>query len=675
VHLVRLLDRHAFSTAPGTVYWPEWRLIEPIAVFANDPDVEGSGHWRYMQMLGLGFDAAYVLEHRPDMVEPITYQRFDRFSDVLDTLSTAQLDALGLTPARRAILSEAFQLRVLLAAGDLQAARRIGAHWYPELREEFAVAPVGEAKIGRPIVRDHATLAKLCERALATFLYDPAEALGRVRQVLCETADRSGGPREPHETRSDHARRTAFASPASTLPTHKLPFGVVHPSMWPAVAERLGVTVDEARLRLCGPDEDAELDDDEAAHDQRLGPHALERELGDLLVHAIPVIPDDERPELYFPAPNRHAGITRVDDPVSALYKTLDAHIGRVEGLRHLALHANRIFDAATMELQRAVDELAIEASQPLDLTTIDGWGRRRAPRPVWLWNPKLDAGLPSEEPSDAPPSLVWLTEDRIAIARADLASIISLSQRRVVRAIAIGAASLQTCDDAGRLVVTTANSMQVYEGRFDGFGCFDAVTGVWLKELPDHIAAASFGKNQPEDGYLYEHRIGRSFECNECDRPTALAWSRGNRAVWLSGAYDSIDCYGVRSTQSCIEEITADALRARCEDVEVPVLRDDGALVDGRLVDDGGEPEPRERRRYAAAPCAFARTADSWHLLTPSLHIADLDQTWFRLGFAIDAAGFSADGRRLAVLDDKLRIIDLADRAIVWQAAFDEIS
>jgi hypothetical protein len=235
---------------------------------------------------------------------------------------------------------------------------------------------------------------------------------------------------------------------------------------------------------------------------------------------------------------------------------------------------------------------------------------------------------------------------------------------------IDLGGTQLQACDDAGRLVLTTANSMSSDLGVMYGFGCFDAETGEWLAELPDHLPAVSFGKDQPEDGYLYDHRRNGSFSCDAGDRPTAMAWGRGNRAVWLSGDYSGISAYGIRSTQTCLEEVSAKTLEARCAPA-VPVLGGDGTVVESaeELDDD------RERGMYDAAPCAFANVDGRYTILTPSLHVADLDTTWFRLGFAIDAASFSPDGTRLLVLGDELVVISVTDRAIVWRAARGELS
>jgi hypothetical protein len=659
------------------VHIPSGLQIQQLAVFSNDLDLPRAGREQRLriQMFGLGFDAAYCVENRIESVETITAHRYDRFVDLFDALSKPQLDALALSVDRVGLVVECGKLYALIAAGDLRTARELGASCFERICELFAVSPLGEGKIGRAIVRDHATLARLCERAIAALLYDAAEAAGRLRQVLCDAAELSGGPREVHETRSHHAqRRTAFAALSSTLPKVELPFGVVHPATWPVVAARLGTTIEAARKQLWGPDDDADdrLDDeDDGANDERIGPRAFESQLGDLLVRSIPLIPEDERPELYFPAASRYASTTQVDDPLSAYYKALNARITRVARLNELDA-PDTILDAEAAALQRTVDQLAAAANAPLELASIDGWGLRSAPRPIALWTPTRDPELCGEGPSDEPPSLVWLSDDRIAIARADVASIISLSQRRVLRTIPIGPVRLQACDDAGRLVITTANSMQWYRDALFGFGCFDSDTGEWLSELPGDIPAVSFGKDQPEDGYLYEHRIGGCFSLSECDRPTALAWSRGNRAVWLSGDYSDIYYYGVRSTETCVEEISSNALFARCEHVQASVLRADGKLVgDGEL---GDAPEPRPIPMYAAAPCAFGRSRDRWMVLTPSLHVADLDRTRFRLGFPIDAAGFSPDARRLAVLDDELRIIDVADRAIIWRASLGDL-
>jgi hypothetical protein len=75
------------------------------------------------------------------------------------------------------------------------------------------------------------------------------------------------------------------------------------------------------------------------------------------------------------------------------------------------------------------------------------------------------------------------------------------------------------------------------------------------------------------------------------------------------------------------------------------------------------------ENRRRAGAGARHR------YVLAFALHVADLDTTWFQIGFAIDAASFSPDGRRLLVFGDELVVISVTDRAIVWRAALGELS
>lgn len=645
--------------------------IEPIAMLANEPDPRAAHLGRRLRllMLGLGFDEAVLLEYAQDEHRMVlaSSHRFDRFVDALDALDAKSRDALALTAERRAALGSLDELRALFAAGDLAAARGRGAHCFRALEAAFAATPAGEAKIKRPIVRDSTALARLCEIALATFLCDPNEALGRAQQLLWLAADLGGGPREPHETRDDRGRRTAFTSPAATgFEVIELPFPVVHPSMWSAVAAALETTVDAARARLCGHEEEEE-DDDDDFDPETMGPRALAPRLGrELLVRRIPVVPEDERPTLYFPKRDAYAGTTTIDDPLSLLYASLRGRVRRIERLLELGA-PDILVDIAVMATQRIVEKLASAASTPFDPSALDGWGSPGPKRSVPLWRPARDGELGGEEPSDTPPSILWLTDDRICVARNDVASIVSLSERRTLRTIELGPVQLQACDDAGRLVLTTANSMMSEGGVVFGFGCFDAETAEWLTLLPDHVPAVSFGKNDPEDGVLFEHRRGSSFVL-ACDRPTAMCFSRGNRAALLSGDYSDLYFYGIRSTVSCIEEVSVEWLERR-RDEQVQVL-----LADGTCVDEHAEPERRERRMYEAAPCAIAMHGGRWRYLLPSLHVGDVDRTYFRLGFAIDAASFSPNGERLIILGDELSVIDIERRAVLWRASLDAL-
>ncbi|NOU27609.1 MAG: hypothetical protein HOO96_06835 [Polyangiaceae bacterium] len=383
-------------------------------------------------------------------------------------------------------------------------------------------------------------------------------------------------------------------------------------------------------------------------------------------MHAIPVIPENERPALYIPPRDRYAGTTEIGDPLGALYASLRARIERYRRFCELDA-AEVLLDLEACELQRVVDGLAAAAAQPLDVTTLDGWGRCSPPRPV----PLSYRGDEPDPDDDTPPTAVWLAADTVVVARAGVAHVISLAERRVVRTLAIGAVRLQACDDAGRIVVVTGNSAFFSDNTCERFGCIDAETGDWLDEVPEDLPAVSFGRNEPEDGWLYEHRRAAAFAITG-DRPMALCFARGNRALLASSTcYDFAD-HGIRSTSTCVEEVSAAVLERR-RDAPCSVLLADGTLTD-EPADDSAMADRWEPRMYEARPAAIAQVAGRWRFLLPSLHIAEFDRTFVQLGFAIDAASFSPDGARLLLVGDDLAVLDVSDVAFSWRASFDEL-
>ncbi len=658
--LVHPLSRRLFHP-------PEGDLLDPCATLANTADAGAAfadGTLRQVN-LALGFHGAWLVEEGVAFGEggfreyaPLGARQFPSFFEMLrDGIDDAQRAALDLGPDRFAALGALDALRERIAAGDLAGARRRGQGCLAALGAAFAPAtPAGEGRIRRPVVRDAATLARLAERALATFLYDPAEALGRVRQVLRSAADLDGGPRAPWESRDDRGRRAAFftpgASPAEVIAsieefaeTIALPRGLVHPAMRPVEAP--------------GPDGAAAH---EAARDGAAdrGPRAI----GEAhVVRVVPVVPEDERPALFFPARDEHAGETIVDDPLTALYGALRRRVERYGQLAHYGA-PEVLLDTEARAMQRVFDDLVAMAPTPPDAATLDGWGPPgvRRERVALTYG----GGDPEGDPdTDMPPSLLWLTEDTAVVAKGDVAAVISLSAQRVVRRVAIGPARLQACDDAGRLVLVSTESMSFDGDAPDGFGCFDATTGEWLDALPAHLPAVAFGKDDPEDGVLYELRRGRSVAVGG-DRPAALAWSRGNRAVLVGGDGASVD--GLRSVATGLVEVSGAAFERRRRDA--PMLLADGTVVaspsdeDAERLDDAMA-ERWEDRRYRPWPAAIGAGG---RLLLPDLTVGDLAGVACRLGFAVDAAAFSPDGGRLLVLGDGLSIVDPAGPTIAWR-------
>jgi hypothetical protein len=193
-----------------------------------------------------------------------------------------------LSSERLAALDELEVLLRLLAEGEIVRARQQAAGCFASLERAFEVgAIVGDATLRRPVVRDARAAERLGERALATFLFDPSEALGRLRQELRALPDLVGAEPEDWERHPDRGRRAAFFAPDPTpdevrasagelgLETMELPCGLVHPAMLGLIASRLSLPPDELLRRVRG---DARDDEEDLL---LLGPRALANDLGD----------------------------------------------------------------------------------------------------------------------------------------------------------------------------------------------------------------------------------------------------------------------------------------------------------------------------------------------------------------------------------------------------------
>jgi hypothetical protein len=486
------------------------------------------------------------------------------------------------------------EVRGLLATNEVASARRMIWRCVQDLHEAFPVPITGEAKLARPIVRNAAEAARLCDDALALFRDVPADAMCRVQQLLYVIAELDGGERASHEVRDDRRRRTAFESVASGgYEMLRLPVRVVHPAMLHLAAQVLEVDIEQARHLLS----------DDAAGRELRGPRALASRLGaQLLVDAIPVIPIEDRPPLFFMARDRYSNPTRIEDPLTDIYERLRAKTEHHAG--YVQMDApQRVLDIDACTVQLLVFRYADVARRPLDIAMLDGWGL------IVPSNRELFHTTAATDGAETM-SLLWLGDDQIIVGRNGHAFI--HGDNGVVRTFEIGNVGLQACDDAGRYIVVSNSS-------FEGFGCYDLDSGGWLKDMPPHIEPVMFLRQEDQDMNEEQFLIhnGRMQVC-PLDRDVAvLAFSRGNRAALV---FES-DRYSIRSTETCFELVAP-----RCF-------------------------PPAEALGEGAA--AIAEVDGRWRFVLPSGTVADVDGTITQIEEPFEAASFSPDGRRLAVLRD----------------------
>jgi hypothetical protein len=363
-------------------------------------------------------------------------------------------------------------------------------------------------------------------------------------------------------------------------------------------------------------------------------------------VRELPLVPQDARPDRVFPPVDRHAGPTTVVDPLTALY---DALMFRCQRIVHLT-QLEDVPEGEAEALQPVVDELVAVADARPEVGDAWEYTTTRHDR-VPLTYRGSGAGYESAS------AVLWLDADTIATVRGDTLVTISLATKAIVREYAFGFATVQTCDDAGRFVLVGAEP-EDYSGF--GIGCLDLHTGEWLHELPSHIPAVTFGYDELGVSTLYAH--DREARANGM---SALCFARGNRSVLLSSRNDAIAGHGICATATLLSEVSFAPLDA-CMKRPAPTLHPDGSLSDEPVDVDAMIQERMMMRSHLPYPSAIAGK----RFLLPSLHAGDVERTYFRLGFTIDAACFAPDGDRLLVAADELLVIDLPSGAITWRAA-----
>lgn len=331
-------------------------------------------------------------------------------------------------------------------------------------------------------------------------------------------------------------------------------------------------------------------------------------------------------------------------------------------------------------DAQLAFDRLLSSVSSPVNLREIDGWGIRlpasakRAVPLSWQGDAANTAGNDDDDDEATPPSCLWLDEHTIAVQWDGTAYIYNVCSGTLVRQLPIGPPRLQACSDNGRFVMVTSDSPFFgTDGAHEGFGCFDAETGIWLETLPADLPPVTFGKYDPEDGALFELSRGQSIAVQGGDRPTALCFSRGNRFVLESGDFEALVGGCIRSTESALISLDSEALDHECWDC--PILSHDGTLLEPneelREEVEEAMADRWDERHFVPHPAAIVEHAtDGWRMLLPGLAIASRDTDLFALGFAIEAASFRPDGERLLVVTPtEMIIIDIEGRRIVWRA------
>jgi hypothetical protein len=505
---------------------------------------------------------------------------------------------------------------------ELAAVRRIAERCFHDLHHAFG-SPViaSDAVIGRPITKDPRILGWLVEHAMATALAKPGEAAARVRALARLAADIDGGSRSAFESRPTRVRRHLF-EPSPDVEQLALQLPVVHPSKWADVAAHLGV--DDARSRIA---------DDEAPLT------VVARLPEEMLLTAIPRIPEDERPPLVFPPRDRFGSATTIADPLTLAYDDIVALPPYIAAI--LDPNAPEILRQFLQDnMQSRIERLARAAGDD-DLYALDAWGVRDTERPASF--EMIDNGMPCA------PSCVWLTDDTVAIALDGLAHVRSIARGDEGYAFSIGDLRLQSCDERGRLLLV-GPTVDLADYSFGtGFGCHDLEAKTWVDAVPPELPAVTYlhainepgpHDNRTEHISLADYRTGATIEL-EPPADGRVCFARGNAAVMTR--------QGLRSCVTGFIEVAPEILLARAADDAMPVHH---------------TPEANDAPRPAGSATACANADGRWRFLLENGVVAEGDRALVRLTWPVCAASFSPDGKQLLVVGEYDVVIVDVERA-----------
>jgi hypothetical protein len=436
------------------------------------------------------------------------------------------------------------------------------------------------------------------------------------------------------------ARSSDDALPTGVADVVRVPSGIVHPARAAAIGAVIGITAEdvsaiaryEAALvdgrvqRLAVVPSDDESLFELIAHEHS-GVPALRRHLGDradLLLDAVPVIPIESRPPVKSADPAVRVERTH---PVTAAYDLLIRNVERLERL--VALSGPEILIAAqNRAVQVAFDHLVAHVRK-----------EEGAPSQPATPKPPLElAKPPTKWRSDGAYGLLFLDEKRLLIQTPKSTKIMRLRGGALIREVTIALPVRYYANE--RVVFADGVAYVFIKGGLQGVALLDVAKGTFDETLTEKRPVRVLTDGVMDDGAAVvwdpHAQTGTAVDLDTYGHVVA-SYSRDGVFGWVLGS----------GFHGAIVELGTAELFARTEDfpfrqreLDVLGLKGDVARAAPFAIDE-------EYRVTAIAVTADRR----YRLLGPNGVVVEDDRPLFAVAFRPEAAAWSPDARRLAVL------------------------
>jgi hypothetical protein len=356
----------------------------------------------------------------------------------------------------------------------------------------------------------------------------------------------------------------------------------------------------------------------------------------DLMVRRVPALPAGMRAPV----------MRRISGLLATRSSMLDYRLARVINhavrVRRLAeLGAPEIIVAsAWIQLQRGVIDYAFSVS---DQETMGSLVHRALPCARFEPGFFVPYETPFDEPEAGSLAVVWFEDGRLVLQWSEKLYVLDPGAT-TPRFVGVGDERVPRFSH-GAVLGCLSDAAAVGEGASEErtlIGGAPRTLDGWQERWPADMPCAVFSKDQPEDGWIELPTAGHVEDAyRDSDRPRLFGWTPDG--AWIvvgdDGRWDAVD--------------TRQAFRTL-----VPAKAEAEHVLLGDADFDGED-------CWGAA--AFVLTPAGWYVLEPSGVFAIDGVGQWRLGFQAQAAGFSHDARRLAVMDEDetVHVIDCLTGAV----------
>lgn len=419
--------------------------------------------------------------------------------------------------------------------------------------------------------------------------------------------------------------------------TLEVPCGFVHPALAGAIGDALAIDAAEvlavARYEATLVDGRvarlAEVPSDEELFDvidfERAGVPALRDALGrnaELLLDAVPVIPDEDRPPVRSDDP-----AVRVDrpNPLTLAYDSLAGHVRYLTRLHELS--APRVLVAAQHRAVQLSVERLIAMVRGERIRATQGV----APAPMPLAPPPTKW----ERPQRGRVGLVFLDERRLLVQDARSARVVG--PRGVGAEVRAALPVRYVTSD--RVVFASAAAHVLVDDGLHGLALFDPARRRFDAELSADrpVRLLTEGISGPDEILAWDPHGQSGFGVAiDFDDPRPGAYTRDGAFAWVLGP----------GFDGAIVELTTGDVFARTAEFPFAQPSIDRLGWSGTIARGAPFAIDHERRVTAVALTAERR----WRLLGPNGVVVEDERPLFALAFRPDAAAWSPDAARLAL-------------------------